>query len=125
MINYIFFACILFLGLSILSCSTGKNNFYSKRKVEIIKIDSTRDFYVFTVGKVYDGMKVIAEKGDVSSCQPFKKFIIIDSIQEVSKLKSGSKYVLIGFNELTIGSIKIKNKGELAKIVRNCMSFTN
>lgn len=90
-----------------------------------MKVDSTRDFYVFTVSKFSDGAKVIAEKTDVTLCKPFKKFIIVDSIQEVSKLKSGSKYVLIGFNEFTIDSIKIKNKGELAKVVRNCMSFTD
>lgn len=46
-----------------------------------------------------------------------------DSIHESAKLKSGLTYVWIGFNELTINNIKVKKKGELAKIVTNCMTF--
>ena len=67
---------------------------------------------------------IIAEKDKIKSCKPFKKYIIADSIKEEVRIKSGSKYVMIGFNEFTINKIKIKEKGELTKVINNCNSFS-
>jgi hypothetical protein len=110
--------------LIFISCSTSRNSNQFKDKVEILKVDTTSDYYVFSTSDTAKYSIVIAEKGKVNGCKPFKKFIIIDSIKTTSKIKSGSTYDLIGFNGLIIDGIKIKNKGELAKIIVNCASFT-
>ncbi len=116
----------LIFGLSILIffyCTAIQKATPGRNKLEIVSVDSTDDFYVFSVIRSIDTIIVVGEKRNVSICRPFKKFIKEDSIHESAKLKSGLKYVWIGFNELTINNIKVKKKGELTKIVTNCMAF--
>ncbi|MCD1117461.1 hypothetical protein [Chryseobacterium turcicum] len=87
-------------------------------KLKILSIDSTNDYYVFNVRNDI----ILAEKRKVTSCNFFKN-IIKDSIIETSRLKSGKKHVIIGFNELTINNVKIKKKGKLAKVINGCGAF--
>jgi len=113
------------LAIAFLCCATNRKAFSEQGRLEIVAVDSTNDFYVFKTRRSSDTVIVVAEKGNISMCRPFKRFIIEDSVHETAKLKSGSAYVWIGFNEFTINDIKVKKKGELAKTVTNCMSFTN
>lgn len=113
------------LGIIFLSCSVGQKTFSGKSRLKIIAIDSTNDFYVFNTMKSVDTIIVVAEKGNMSMCRPFKEYIFEDSVHETAKLKSGTYYVWIGANEFTIDSIKLKKKGELAKIIWNCNCFTD
>ena len=109
----------------ITACATYERGNHSLGKLEIIKIDSVADFFVFKT--TTDSNKVVivlAEKDKVNNCFPFKPFIIADSVHETSMLKAGSKYDLIGFNGFVIDGIKLKNQGELAKIIWNCNCFT-
>lgn len=96
-----------------------------KEKVEIIKVDTTGDYYVFSTSDTAKYSIVIAERDKLNGCKSFKKFIIIDSIKTTSKIKSGTTYDYIGFNGLIVDGIKIKNKGELANVIMNCASFTD
>ncbi|WP_131797536.1 hypothetical protein [Chryseobacterium cucumeris] len=110
---------IFLFTVGIYSCtSVSKKTTIESNKIKILSIDSTSDYYVFTVR---DDI-ILAEKNKVTSCNFFKN-IIKDSIIETSKIKSGTKYVIIGFNELTINNIKIKKKGELVKAVNSCGAF--
>ncbi|MEO8712528.1 MAG: hypothetical protein ABI405_10415, partial [Parafilimonas sp.] len=103
-----------------------RNNNQSTTRLEIIKIDSIRDHFVFkTKSKSGNEVIVLAEKDKVDNCLPFKKFIIADSVHQVSAIKSGSRYDLIGFNVSTIDGIKIRDSAELTKIIWNCDSFTD
>lgn len=114
------------LSVIFLSCSVSQKPFSEKKnRLKIIEIDSTNDFYVFNAMKSNDTITVVAEKGIMSMCRPFKDYIIEDSIHETAKLKSGPYYVWIGANEFTINSIKIKKKGELANIIWNCSCFAD
>lgn len=109
-----------------ISCASNKKtSIYNIEKLKIYSIDSTADFYVFGVQNNLKKQIIIAEKNKIKLCKPFKKYIISDSIKEETRIKSGSKYVMIGFNEFTINKIKIKEKGELTKVINNCNSFSN
>lgn len=113
------------LSIALFCCATNRKGFSGQNRLEIVAVDSTNDFYVFDTRKASDTVIVIAEKGNVVMCRPFKRFIIVDSVHETARLKSGSAYVWIGTNEFIIGNTKVKKKGELAQIVTNCMAFTN
>jgi len=116
---------ILILTITILACVSSKNNIHSTGRLEIIKTDSIRDHFVFkTKNELGNEVIVLAEKDKVSGCKPFKKYIIADSIHQVSAIKSGSRYDLIGFNVSTIDGIKIRDSAQLAKIIWNCDCFT-
>jgi hypothetical protein len=121
----LFFLMPLIAGLTI-TCSVSKRNTRSTKKLEIVAIDYTRDHFVFkTKDETGTEIIVLAEKDSVEFCQPFKKFIILDSIHETSVLKSGSRKDIVGFYLSYIDGIKIRNKGELVKIIWNCNCFTN
>lgn len=117
---------IAILTSAILSCIGSNSGKQSSGKLEIIRSDSTRDHFVFKT-KDESGKEVIilAEKDKVSECRPFRKFIIADSIHQVSAIKSGKRYDLVGFYLSTIDSVKIRSKGELVKIIWNCNCFTD
>jgi hypothetical protein len=117
---------ILILTIAILACVSNKDNIHSTGRLEIIRTDSIRDHFVFkTRNESGNEVTVLAEKDKVSGCKPFKKYIIADSIHQVSAIKSGSRYDLIGFNVSTIDDVKIRDSGELAKIIWNCDCFTD
>jgi hypothetical protein len=109
-----------------ISCVTSKSRIQLAKKLEIIRIDTIRDFYVFkTKDDSSKEVIVLAERDRVSNCKPFKHFIIADSVYQTSVLKSGSKKDLVGFNLSTIDGIKIKQPDELPKIIWNCDCFTD
>lgn len=115
----------LLLTIIIISCASSKKSAQSGKQLEIIRTDTIRDHFVFqTKSNSGDEIIVLAEKDKVRDCMPFKKYIIADSIHQVSAIKSGSKKDLIGFNVSTIDGIKIRNDGELVKIVWGCDCFT-
>jgi hypothetical protein len=117
---------ILILTITIFACVSSKYNIHSKARLEIIKTDSIRDHFVFkTKNESGNEVTVLAEKDKVNECKPFKKYIIADSIHQASAIKSGTRYDLIGFNVSTIDGIKIRDSGELAKLVWNCDCFTD
>lgn len=117
---------ILFLIFFMLSCSLRNNTTKSIKKLEIIKTDTTADFYVFkTVNKFRKETIVIAEKDKVNKCQPFQKYIITDSVHSTYQIKLGNRFVFSGFYLSYIDDIKIRNDEELVKIIWNCNSFTN
>lgn len=122
-INLDFFRILLtiFLFTVLIYSCTGvvKKTTAEPNTIKISSIDSTNDYYVFNVRNDI----ILAEKRKVTSCNSFKN-IIKDSIIETSRIKSGTKYIIIGFNELTINNIKIKKKGKLAKVVNSCEAFT-
>ena len=96
------------------------------KKLEILKIDSTADLYVFnTKCNSKEFNIIIAEKQKLQTCYHFKRFILIDSIKESPKIKAGSRYDFIGFNEFTIDGVKVKNGGVLVKFIDNCESLSN
>ena len=107
-------------------CSIKSLHTPSTEKIEILKIDSTKEFYVFkTNSKTIENSIVIAEKSMLGECVYNRQFIIVDSIKQSSKIKSGSNYDLIGFNAFTIDGIKVKNSGVLIKYINNCQSLSN
>lgn len=120
---------LLFVGL--LFCGSNRVTFCKRTisnvgKVKIMKVDSTDEYYVFnTNSKSSEYSIVISEKINLVGCRHFGKFIIIDSIQESSSIKMGSRFTGIGFNGLTIGEVKVKNAGVLTKFITNCESFSN
>jgi hypothetical protein len=117
---------ILILTINVLACVSSKNNIHSVATLEIIKTDSIRDHFVFkTKSKSGKEIIVLAEKDSVNNCRPFKKFILSDSVHQTSELKSGSKKDLVGFYLSTIDGIKIRDEGELVKIIWNCNCFTD
>ena len=115
----------------LICCSSNRNvsksaDTKSGDKLEIVKFETTADFYVFTAKDSNDKNQIIlAEKGRVDNCYPFKKFIIRDSIKTTYKLKAGSTYDFVGAMEFNINGIKVKESGELAKIIWNCDSFSD
>lgn len=116
----------LFLLIAITSCVLSKKNIQSAKRFEIVKTDTIRDHYVFiTKDELNNEIIILAEKDKVESCNPFKKFIVADSIHQVSAIKSGSRYDLIGFNVSIVDGVKIKKSNELAKIIWNCNGFTD
>ena len=117
---------LFFLILLTISCSVSKQNVQSVKKLEIINTDSTSDHFVFkTKSESGNEVIVLAEKDSVNDCRPFKKFIIADSVHQTSTLKAGSGKDLVGFYLSTIDGIKIRNEGELVKIIWNCNCFTD
>jgi hypothetical protein len=117
---------ILILITAIISCISSKKNVQSVTRLEIIKTDSIRDHFVFkTRNELGNEIIVLAEKDKVSDCKPFKKYILADSIHQVSAIKNGKRYDLIGFNVSIIDDIQIRDSGELAKIIWNCNCFTD
>lgn len=116
----------LTLLITIIACATIKQNVQLVKKLEIIRVDSTNDHFIFKTKNESDyEIIVLAEKDKVNDCQPFKKFIIEDSIHQTSTLKAGAREYLVGFYLSTINGIKIRNSGELVKIIWNCDCFTN
>lgn len=94
--------------------------------MEILKVDSTIEHYVFTIkSKDNPQIIVIAEKRKVKGCKPFKRFIIKDSIEEVASVKAFNSYDMVGFNGYSIDGVKMKNRGELTKIISSCAAFTD
>jgi len=117
---------ILIPIITITACVLGRKNIHAPRKLEIIRTDTIRDHYVFkTKYEANNEVFVLAEKDKVESCRPFKKFIISDSIHQVSAIRLGSRYDLIGFNVSKIDEITIKKSNELANVILNCDSFTD
>ncbi len=106
-------------------CSVNKRNIKQTGKIEILKVDSTKDYYVFNTNSSKEYSIVIAEKEKLIGCISFKKFILLDSIKESSRIKSGSKYDIIGFYEFFIDGIKVKNADVLTKSINNCESLSN
>lgn len=98
------------LAIAFLCCAANRKNISKQGRLEIVAVDSTIDFYVFSAKRSSDTGIVVAEKGNISMCKPFKRFIIEDSVHETARLKSGSSYVWIGFNEFTIGNVKVKKR---------------
>jgi hypothetical protein len=116
---------IIFSSTIAIGCLLGNKKMESIRKLEIIKTDTTSEFYVFkTMSEAGSEVIVIAEKEKVNSCKPFKKFIVADSVHETSIIKSGSGYDFVGMYLSYIDNIQIRKKGELVKIIWNCQSFT-
>lgn len=93
-------------------------------RLEIIRTDSIRDHFIFKT-KADNGTEsiVLIERDKVSNCRPFKKFIIADSVHRTSVLKSGSKKDIVGFYLSTIDGVKIRDKGDLVKIINSCDCF--
>jgi hypothetical protein len=117
---------IAILTSAILSCVGSNSGNHALKKLEIIRIDSTRDHFVFkTKDELGKEVIVLAEKDKVSGCRPFRKYIIVDSIHQVSAIKSGKRYDLVGFYLSTIDSVRIRSEGELVKIIWNCDCFTD
>jgi hypothetical protein len=115
----------LILCIVLIACVSSKNNSQSVTRLEIIRTDSIRDHFVFKT-RSNSGKEaiVLAEKDKIGNCRPFKRFIIADSVHQVSAIKSGSRYDLIGFNVSIIDGIKIRDSAELTKIIWNCDCFT-
>ncbi|TAL50424.1 MAG: hypothetical protein EPN92_01755 [Chitinophagaceae bacterium] len=112
--------------IAIITCSVSRQNIQPVKRLEIIKADTTRDFYVFkTMNDSSKEVIVLAEREKVNDCKPFKRFIIADSVHQTSVLKSGSGKDLVGFYLSTIDGIKIRTEGELPKIIWNCNCFTD
>jgi hypothetical protein len=120
-----FILCIAFLSSLNFSCGLPSKKLLNKGLLEITKIDSTKDFYVFRIGKISQKLIVIAEKDQVMMCMPFKKFIIADSIKEVGIIKAGSRNIGIGARGFVMDGVRIKYPEELAKIITSCKAFTN
>ena len=96
------------------------------KKIEIVRIDSTKEYYVFnTNSKLKEFSIVIGERKLVSDCVFKKKYILVDSIKESMNIKMGSYYTEIGFDALTIDKVKVKNAGILTKYIDNCESLSN
>lgn len=114
----------LILCIALIACVSSKNNSKSAKRLEITRTDSIRDHFVFRTRNDF-GREVIvlAEKSKVENCKPFKRFIIADSLHQVSAIKSGSRYDLIGFNVSIVDGIKIRDSAELTKIIWNCNCF--
>jgi hypothetical protein len=107
-------------------CSIRKNNINTTEKLEIIKTDTTSDFYVFkTKGSSNKEPIILAEREKINKCRPFKKFIIADSVHQTAIIKSGSSFVYAGFYLKYIDDIQIKNNNELIKIIWNCDCFSD
>jgi hypothetical protein len=116
----------LILSIAIIACVSSRNSIQSIRKLEIIKTDTIRGHYVFKTKDELDSeIIVLAESEKVEGCKPFKRFIIADSIHQVSAIKSGSRYDLIGFTVSIVDGIKIRDSAELVKIIWNCNCFTD
>jgi hypothetical protein len=108
------------------SCGSSKKSAISPNKLEIVRIDTITDHYVFsTIDASNNEVIVLAEKGEVERCRPFKKFILADSVRQTSDIKTGSHYDMIGFTVSIIDSIRIKEDNDLAKIISNCKCFSN
>jgi hypothetical protein len=115
-----------FLVIILSSCISTKNILTIDKKLEIVKIDTAEHYFVFNTKNVTGSERIIlAEKEKVKGCLPFKKYIIADSVYSVSILKLGSRNVYAGFYVSTISGVKIRNKGELIKVVNNCESFAH
>lgn len=116
----------ILLGILLINCSVSRPNTQPINKFEIIKIDDVGDHIVFkTLTETKIEKIILAEKDSVKDCRPFKKFIIADSIHETTVLKSGNTIDIVGFNLSTINGIKIRNNGELVKIIWNCKCFAD
>jgi len=114
----------LILLITFIACSGWNQHDQSVRKLEIIKIDSTSDHFVFrTKNESGKEVTVLAEKEKLVDCHLFKKFIIEDSVHQTSTLKAGSKKDLVGFYLNSIDGVKIRDKGELVKIIESCNCF--
>jgi len=120
-----FFLTIILIAFLSISCIISKSGRQSM-KLEITQIDTTRDLYVFkTIGLGDAEIIVVAEKEKIADCEPFKRYILADSIHQTSTIKSGLTSDMIGFYLTYIDDIKIRNQGELVKIILNCNSFSN
>ena len=114
------------LSMAFIAGSAWKQPDRSVEKLEIVEIDSTGDHFVFkTKNEAGKQVTVLAEQEKLIDCRPFKKFIIADSVHQTSTLKAGSSKDIVGFYLSTINGIKIRDEGELVKIIWNCACFTD
>jgi hypothetical protein len=115
----------LLISIMIAACTTHKNNTRSEQRLEIIRIDSLNDYFVFkTKSKINNEIIVLGEKDRMRDCEPFKRYILSDSIHEVSAIKDGSHKEILGSYLSQIDGIKIRDSGAFVKVIWNCNCFT-
>lgn len=109
-----------------LACFEKTKKIVEKRMCVITKIDSI-SYFVFTVKCVSDSNKlIIGEKEKINDYALSNKYILEDSVKQVSYIKNESKYLLVYLeNGLTIDGVRIKKASGPINIISNCYSFSN
>jgi len=117
---------ILIVGIVMSHFAVSKARGRNSARLEIIKVDSIEGYFVFTTHNEA-GVKstILGEKEVIRECQPFKRYIISDSIHKEILLKQGSDYLpawpYIGF----IDSVSIRDSNDMVKLISNCNAFTD
>ena len=115
---------ILLTFLLLVNCSTMVKSQQSKNNLKIISSSFIKDYVVFNTQDFHkNDVIVLANKNDIRDCISSKNFIILDSIYEVTSIKIGSKRDIVGYKLSEIDGVKIRNEGELVKIIKNCNSL--
>lgn len=105
------------------SCATQNSISGNIRKIEIVKIDSTDIYYVFSTNNKKNPL-IIGEKEKFAKCLLSEKYIIKDSIKETPYLKDGKRQLGIGFYGFELDGVPLKKAGELVKYIDDCKTFS-
>lgn len=99
---------------------------HAGQTIEIVKIDSIKEYYIFYgLKSCKDTVYILGNKHKISSCQPFKRYVILDSVKESLDFEYGNRVAVIQSRAFFYDGKKINNAGELLKYIDNCSAFSD